>query len=51
LGVGGVLEEVGDLDFQGRSLISIVKHPTTLVVMLFFIFSWLTSASVHSRPK
>jgi len=48
LGVDSVLEEVGDLDFQGRSLIPMIKHPTTLVVMLYFIFSWLTS-SIRSR--
>ncbi len=51
LGVDGVLEEVGDLDFQGRSLIPMIKHPATLVVMLYFIFSWLTSSSIRSRPK
>jgi len=50
LGVDSVLEEVGDIDFQGRSLIPMIKHPTTLAVMLYFIYSWLTS-SVHSRPK
>jgi len=44
LGVDNVVEEVGDLDFQGRSLIPMIKHPTTLVVMLYFIFSWLTSS-------
>jgi digeranylgeranylglycerophospholipid reductase len=49
-GVDDVLEEVVDLDFQGRSLIPMIKHPTTLVTMLYFILSWLTS-STHSRPK
>ena len=49
-GVDDVLEEVGDLDFQGRSLIPMIKHPTTLVTMLYFILSWLTS-STRSRPK
>jgi len=51
LGVDSVLEEVGDIDFQGRSLIPMIKHPTTLVVMLYFIFSWLTSSSIRSCPK
>jgi digeranylgeranylglycerophospholipid reductase len=50
LGVDSVLEEVGDLDFQGRSLIPMIKHPTTLIVMLYFIFSWLTSGR-FSCPK
>jgi digeranylgeranylglycerophospholipid reductase len=50
LGVDNVLEEVGDLDFQGRSLVPMVKHPTTLVVMLYFIYSCLTSG-IRSRLK
>jgi len=50
LGVDSMLEEVGDLDFQGRSLILMTRHPTSLVVMLYFIFSWLTSGR-FSRPK
>jgi len=49
-GVDDVLEEVGDLDFQGRSLIPMIKHPTTLVTMLYFLLSWLTS-STRSCPK
>ena len=50
LRINEVLEEVGDLDFQGRSIIPMVRHPTTLVVMLYFIFSWLTS-STRFRPR
>jgi len=46
LGVDNVLEEAGDLDFQGRSLIRMIKHPTALIVMLYFIFSSLG----FSRP-
>jgi len=49
-GVDDVLEEVGDLDFQGRSLLPMIKHPTAVVTMLYFILSWLTS-STRSRPK
>jgi len=49
-GVDDVLEEVGDLDFQGRSLIPMIKHPRALVTMLYFILSWLTSSTL-SRPK
>jgi len=50
LGVDDVLEEVGDLDFQGRSLIPMIKHPTALVTILYFILSWLTSStSSHSK--
>jgi len=41
LGVDSVLEEAGDLDFQGRSLIRMIKHPTALIAMLYFIFSSL----------
>jgi len=44
LGVDRVLEKVADLDFQGRSLISMLRYPGTLVVLLYFMFSWLTSS-------
>jgi len=50
LRVNEVLEKVGDLDFQGRSLIPMVRHPTTLVVILYFLLSWVTS-SIRFRPK
>jgi digeranylgeranylglycerophospholipid reductase len=43
LGVGSVLEKVGDLDFQGKSLIPMVKYPGALAVISYFLFSWLTS--------
>jgi digeranylgeranylglycerophospholipid reductase len=41
LGVNSLLEEAGDLDFQGRSLSRMIKHPTALVVMLYSILSSL----------
>jgi len=41
LRVDSVLKEAGDPDFQGKSLIRMIKHPTTLVLMLYFIFSSL----------
>jgi digeranylgeranylglycerophospholipid reductase len=44
LGVDRVLEKVGDLDFQGRSLIPMLKYPSTLAVLFYFMFSWLTSS-------
>jgi len=47
LGVDNVLEEAGDLDFQGRSLIRMIKHPTALIVMLYFIFSSLSSTQEY----
>lgn len=50
LGVNSVLEKVGDLDFQGKSLISMVKKPSTLVVTLYSLFMWLTS-SKRFRPR
>ncbi len=49
-GVDDMLEEAGDLDFQGRSLIPMIKHPTTLVVILYFILSGFTS-SLRSHSK
>jgi hypothetical protein len=45
LGVDSVLEKAGDLDFQGRSLISVAKYPSTLAVISYFLFSWLTSTT------
>ena len=45
LGIDSVLEKVGDLDFQGRSLIPMIKHPGTLAVISYFLFSWLTSTT------
>jgi hypothetical protein len=39
-----VLEKVGDLDFQGRSLLPMLRYPGTLVVLFYFMFSWLTSS-------
>jgi len=51
LGVDSVLEEVGDLDFQGRSLIRMIKRPTALIVMLYFIFSSLGFSKNPSSPE
>ncbi len=42
LGVNTVLEEVGDLDFQGRSLIHMLRHPNVLALALYSLFSSLT---------
>ena len=41
LEVNKILEEVGDLDFQGRSLIHMVRHPNVLAVVLYSLFSSL----------
>ena len=43
LGIDEALEKFGDLDFQGRSLIQMIKYPGTLAVISYFLFSWLTS--------
>lgn len=45
LGIDSVLEKVGDLDFQGRTLIPMIKYPGTLAVIIYFVFSWLTSTT------
>ena len=42
-GIDKVLERFGDVDFQGRSLIPMIKHPAALVVIGYFVLSWLTS--------
>jgi digeranylgeranylglycerophospholipid reductase len=41
--VNKILEEVGDLDFQGNSLVHVVQHSSALIVALYFVFSALTS--------
>jgi len=43
LGIDAVLEEVGDLDFQGASLIRMIGRPSTLVITLYSIFSAFTA--------
>jgi len=37
--VGKILEECGDLDFEGTSLIRMLRHPATLVASLYFLLS------------
>jgi digeranylgeranylglycerophospholipid reductase len=43
LEINKALEEVGDLDFQGKSLIHMIRHPNVLVFALYSLFSSLTS--------
>jgi len=43
VGVTDVLERFGDVDFQGRSLVSMVRHPAAFAVGAYFIYSWLIS--------
>jgi len=44
LGMDAILEEVGDLDFQGASLIRMIRRPSPLVITLYSIFSALTTS-------
>jgi digeranylgeranylglycerophospholipid reductase len=43
LGVNRILEEGGDIDLQGRSLLRMIKNPIMLIAMFYFIFSSMTS--------
>lgn len=43
-GISEVLERFGDIDFQGRSLISMIKQPGIVAVIGYFIFSWFASS-------
>lgn len=43
LGVSRILEEIGDLDFQGKSLVRAIQHPAALIIALYSFFSSLTS--------
>ncbi len=39
--VDKILKEVVDLDFQGKSLVHLVQHPSVLIVALYSVFSSL----------
>jgi len=41
LGMDQILQEVGDLDFEGRSLVRMARYPTTLVIAFYSILSSL----------
>jgi len=51
LGVDRVLEEIGDLDFQGKSLVRVIQHPTALIIALYSIFSSLTSPALRPAKR
>lgn len=44
------LEEVRDLDFQGKLLIHLIRHPATSIVALYFLLSSLTSPTYSFSP-
>lgn len=50
LGVDNVLEKVGDLDFQGRSLFPMIKYPATMALISYFLFSCLLSKKGTDSP-
>ena len=43
LGIDKSLEEVRDLDFQGKLLIRLIRHPAMSIAALYFLLSSLTS--------
>jgi digeranylgeranylglycerophospholipid reductase len=43
LRIDETLEKYGDVDFQGWSLVSMIKYPGTLTVIGYFLISWLKS--------
>ena len=45
VGLENVVEKFGDIDFQGRSLLPMIRYPGTLMVIGYFLFSWLTSST------
>lgn len=53
LGLGRILEEIGDLDFQGKSLVRLIEHPPALIVALYSFLSALTSPDTlrNARAK
>ena len=40
-----VIEKFGDIDFQGRSLLPMIKYPGILAIISYFAYSWLTSST------
>ncbi len=51
MGVNSILEEAGDIDFQGRSLLRMIKHPIMLIVMFYFIFSSMISQGENPQSN
>jgi len=45
LGIDETLEKFGDIDFQGRSLIRMIRYQGTVAVVSYFLISWLTSST------
>lgn len=45
LGLETVIEKFGDIDFQGRSLLPMIKYPEILTIISYFLYSWLTSST------
>lgn len=43
LEVNRLLEESGDMDYQGQSLMRIIRHPTALITAVYLLLSSLTS--------
>ncbi|UCE16915.1 MAG: NAD(P)/FAD-dependent oxidoreductase [Candidatus Bathyarchaeota archaeon] len=51
LGANRFLEEVGDLDFQGKSLIRAIQYPTVLLIVFYSIFSsFISPDSPRNAP-
>jgi len=44
LGMESIIKKFGDIDFQGRTLLPMIKHPGTLTIISYFLYSWLTSS-------
>ena len=38
-----LLEKFGDLDFQGRSIIPMIKYPGTIIILFYLLYSYLIS--------
>jgi geranylgeranyl reductase family protein len=51
LKVNSLLEEAGNIDFQGRSIIRMIKHPTALILIAYFLFSSLDFSKPAFSPE
>ena len=50
LGLGTPIMQIMDLDFEGRSMLRAIRHPAAVFLLLYFLFSWLTSPA-KSRKR
>jgi digeranylgeranylglycerophospholipid reductase len=51
VGLNKALEDVEDIDFQGRSLLSLVRSPPMLAVLAYFFLSFCKTLDINDRRR